>query len=470
MNKLLKQIAAVTLLSFLMVSHANSAETLAAQVSNDFTAVAKKAIPAVVSIKVKGIGSHSSELDSDEDGGITSDEFLQRFFGLLPKEKRERSVEGQASGFIISPDGYILTNSHVVRNAKNIVVTLNDGKEFPAKLVGHDPNTDIAIIKIEAKNLPFIELGNSDNIEIGQWVAAIGTPFGLQASLTVGVVSAKGRNNLDISPFEDYIQTDAAINRGNSGGPLMSLDGKAIGINTAMATNMSPGGYLGIGFAIPSNIARNIMDQVIKTGKVTRSYVGIVLQSIDHDLAQAFGLKHIGGALVADVAKDSPADKSGLKQGDIILSFNQQPVSNISGLRTAIALMPPGTRISLSVLRNGKTMDIPVDVKEFPMSEPEVARNNGNKFGFEVQNLTPEIAGNLGLQNEQGVVVSKVDPNTPAALIGLKKGALIIGVNQKKIANVEEFKSELQNTPADRPTLFLVKQGDLVRYVSIKVN
>ncbi len=442
-------------------------ESLAQQTSKDFTAVAKKAIPAVVSIKIKGQQKAASNDAQDS----FNDEFLRRFFAIpRQQESEEQLIAGQASGFIVSPDGYILTNSHVVRDASNITVILNDGREFTAKVIGQDPNSDIAVIKIDASKLPYLQLGNSDDLEIGQWVTAIGNPFGLQASLTVGVVSAKGRNNLDLTNWEDFIQTDAAINRGNSGGPLLNLDSKVIGMNSAIVTNGGSGGYMGIGFAIPSNMLAHIKDQLIKTGTVTRGFIGVTLQSIDHDLAQAFGISEVSGAVVADVAKGSPADKAGVKQGDIIQFYNKSPVHNIASLRNAIAMMNPDARITLSILRNGKTMELPVQIGQYPTSAPQTVLVSGNKLGFTVQDLNPDLARTLGISDEKGVVISKVESNGAAAWAGLKPGAIIAAVNQQPIENVEQFNTALQGAPSNKPTLLLVKQGEITRYISIKAE
>lgn len=449
-------------------------DSRAQEISRDFTAVAKKAIPAVVAIKVKSQKKKSSSFfdsSSDDLNELFNDDFFQRFFRKRGEEGEspQQSVTGAASGFIISPEGYVLTNSHVVREASEIEVTLNDAREYSAKVIGSDPNTDIAILKIDAKDLPSIELGDSNKLEIGEWVVAIGNPMGLQASLTVGVVSALGRNNLDIANVEDFIQTDAAINRGNSGGPLLNLDGQVIGMNTAIVANMAMGN-MGLGFAIPSNMIKPVMDQIIKTGSVTRGFIGVTLQTIDKDLAQAFNVEQNGGALISAISKDSPAEKAGLKQGDIIRSYNSHKVNNIATLRNAISLMSPGASINLSVLREGKTLEIPVQIGEYPVSKPEAVAMSGSKLGFEVQDLTPEIAKTLGITDEQGVVVSKVNPGSPAAWVGLKKGTLIMAVNKKQIENVKDFKSVLDGIEADKPIIFLVKQGEAIRFLSLRIG
>ncbi|CDZ80078.1 putative periplasmic serine endoprotease DegP-like precursor [Candidatus Rubidus massiliensis] len=460
-----------TLFSLGSISHA--VENAAIQVENDFRAVAKKAIPAVVSIRVKS--GVKSNLDSSADpNDIFGDDFF-RFFFRFPNDIQKQPTVGQGSGFIVSENGYILTNSHVVKDADEITITTNDGNQYSGKVIGQDPNTDIAVVKIEANNLPFLELGNSDHLEVGQWVIAIGNPLGLQASLTVGVVSAKGRNNLDLARIEDFIQTDAAINRGNSGGPLLTMDGKVIGINTAIASNGGTGGYMGIGFAIPSNMAKYDMEQILDKGKVSRGYIGVVLQQIDYDLSLALGLPKVEGALIAEIAKGSPAEKAGLQQGDIIIKFNNNPVQNVGSFRNAISMMSPGTSLQLQILSQDKTpKDIQVTIAEFPGSLSEVtsaASVEENKLGIEVQNITPDLARSLNLdQTINGVVISKIKTNSVANWAGLKKGMLIISVNQAPVHSAEEFNAAIKKADSNKPILLLVKSGEIVRYLSLKAS
>lgn len=453
--------------------HAASAiqEQTAPATYNDYTYVAKVAIPAVVWIKVKGTNKSGFGDDSDNPFDFFNDDFFNQFFNRQRKGRLEpQPIIGQGSGFIVSPDGEILTNGHVVKDMSEIKVILNDGKEYNAKVIGIDTSTDIALIKIDAKDLPYLQLGNSDKLEVGQRVAAIGNPLGLQASMTTGIVSAKGRNNLDLSRIEDYIQTDAAINRGNSGGPLLDMNGKVIGMNTAIVTDMANGGYMGIGFAIPSNLLKAVMDDLKTSGSFQRGYLGVVLQQVDEDLAQAFNLNKAKGALVAEVNKDSPAEKGGLKQGDLILKYNNTDVTHIAALRNAIALMKPGTQVNLSLLRQGMPVNLKVVVGTFPTSQPVAATVKENKLGIEVENLTGDLANKLGYSNDKGVVVNKVDAKGPGAWAGLKKGALILEVNQKKVSNVEEFNAALQATPEGKPVLFLIKQDNTTRFVSFKVQ
>lgn len=432
-----------------------------------FTEIAKKSIPAVVSVKIKG---NPKRGDQDQYDQLNQD-LWQYFFGM-PRQQQQPQQQlpeiGQATGFIVSPDGYILTNDHVVRGADEISVTLNDNREFKGKIVGQDPHTDIAVLKIDAQNLPFLKLGDSDKLEPAEPVMAVGNPFGLQASVSVGVISAKGRNNIDNSNL-DFIQTDAAINRGNSGGPLINEEGEVIGINSAIITGGSCGGCVGVGLAIPSNVASHIMEQLITTGGVTRGFMGVTLQQVDQDLATAFGLDRAEGALVADVAKGSPAEKAGLKQGDIITQYNSQKAANITALRNAIALMKPGTKVNLTVLRNGKILTLPIEIGTFPTAQTFVA-NRENKLGFEVESLNPEIARNLGLLGEQGVVISKVEPGSPAAWAGIKRGALLIAINQKPVQSLSEVNEALSKAENGKPVLLLIKQGEATRFVSLKVE
>lgn len=440
------------------------------QVATDFTAVAKAAIPAVVSIRVKESKKSTSSKGTLEDFSDDSEEQLfQKFFGhKTPTEPRE----GQGSGFVVTADGFIITNGHVVTDMSEIVVQLHDGREFPAKVIGQDSNTDIALIKIDATDLSFLKLGNSDAIEVGEWVVAIGTPMGLEASLTTGVVSAKGRNNLSLARVEDFIQTDAALYHGNSGGPLLNLSAEVIGINTAIASQM--GGSIGIGFAIPSNIAKNVMDQLRSKGSVSRGFIGVLLQDINQDLASAFGLSKSEGALIAQVSKGSPAEKAGIQQGDVIMAYNKLPVANTSALRTAIALMLPGTALELSIVRDNKPQKITLEVGEYaaeaaaeaPVAAPE---SEHKELGVTVGTLTPEMARKLGDDGEK-VVVTAVEPGSLAQQAGLRKGALIVSVNQKKVDSLEAYQQLIKSADTTKPFLFLVKEGQGMRFISFKAS
>lgn len=443
------------------------------QTSKAFTSVAKRSIPAVVFIKIQ-----SNAPDQDENAypyghqnpyDFNADDFFNRFFGAPYRGQPQKPAPqlSQGSGFLVSADGYIMTNAHVVKGADKITAVLNDGREIDATVVGSDSHTDIAIVKIEGKDFPFIKLGDSDEIDIGEWVIAIGSPFQLEASVTVGVVSAKGRQNLRITDFEDFIQTDAAINPGNSGGPLINLKGEVIGINTAIVSRS--GGYMGIGFAIPSNMAKNIMAQIIDKGSVTRGFLGVSLQPVDKDIADAFNLPKPEGALISEVVKDSPADKAGLKQGDIILEYNKIPVKSLQSFRNEISLMVPGTPIDLKINRKGQVLQVPVTLG---VASDTLAAGGSliQKLGMEIDNLTPELARQLGLtQREEGVVITKIKPGSAAATAGLRPGFLIQAVNHKKVTNVSEF-NEALGQPENKRILLLVRQGNMTRFYSIKVD
>ncbi len=438
------------------------------QISKVFTSVAKEATPAVVFIKAEGVGQDHDDLaeqfQSPQQDPF-NDEFFNRFFGKPYRRQPQQSLS-QGSGFIISEDGYVLSNAHVVKGASKLTVVLHDGRELPAQVIGYDASTDVAVVKIEGTKLPFIKLGNSDDMEVGEWVIAIGSPFQLQASVTVGVVSALGRNNLRITDFEDFIQTDAAINPGNSGGPLINLEGNVIGINTAIVSKS--GGYMGIGFAIPSNMVKHVMNQIIDNGSVTRGYLGVALQPLDQDMADAFGLDRPDGALVAEVVKGSPADKGGLQQGDIITEYDGKAVKAIGTFRNAISMIKPGTKIKLKINRSGKMINLTVTLGSFAGGSDGSALSQ--KLGMEIEPLTPEMAGKLGYtQTEEGVVVVKIKPGSPAAVAGIRPGFILLAINHKKVSSVEEFNEALEETKKNR-VLILAKQGNVTRFYSLKVQ
>ncbi|MBS0622887.1 MAG: DegQ family serine endoprotease [Verrucomicrobia bacterium] len=435
--------------------------------SRGFSHVAKKATPAVVFIRVEGKGSVMGPgFDGD---GMDSfhQEFFRRFFGMPSTPQQQAPRIGQGSGFIVSSDGYILTNNHIVNGADSIKVGLTDGRRFDAKVVGTDPQTDIAVIKIEAEELSFLKLADSDAAEVGEWVIAIGSPFGLEATVTVGVVSAKGRDELHITDFEDFIQTDAAINPGNSGGPLLNLDGEVIGVNTAIVTGS--GGYMGIGFAIPSNMAKRVMDQLIHAGSVTRGFLGVTLQPVDEELAAAFGLPRPIGGLVTEVAPSSPAKEGGIEQGDIILEFNGQKVESISALRNAVSMVDPGSKVQLRINREGKEKKLSVTIGAHPETKTQPG-TPAHSLGLEVESLSDHMASQLGYTNERGVIVKRVDPGSPAARAGIKPGiTLIVRVNRTPVETPDDFYKALDDASksSDR-VLLLVRHGQVMRFVSLK--
>lgn len=448
------------------------------QTSKAFSRVSKVATPAVVFIKTQ-FKRHktSSPFGQESPFHFFHDEFFRRFFGEVPDHAPQHQPQtAGGSGFIVSKDGYILTNCHVVKDADSISVTLNDRQEYEAKVIGLDPKTDLAVIKIEADNLPIVKFGNSDELQIGEWVVAIGSPFSFEASLTVGVVSAKGRQDLGVATLEDFIQTDAAINPGNSGGPLLDLQGNVIGVNTAIYSNN--GGYMGISFAIPSNLAKHIMNQIIDTGVVSRSYLGIVLQPIDQRMADALNLDKVEGALITEVVKDSPADKAGLKDGDIILSLNGRPVKSVNRFRNEIALMGIDSSIHIEVLRDQKVLDISTFLETLTETQVSSAETF-HKMGFEIEdakNLSPEVLSRNGINRDsKGVVITKIKPGSPAALAGLQPNFLITAIveqrgHQKTIENAVDFGETIKKLADKKYIVFVVRHSNHFRYYPVKTQ
>ena len=400
---------------------------------------------------------------------LFNDEFMRRYFGQQFQQRQSppQRVIGQGSGFIISKDGYILTNNHVAGKADKITVKLNDGREFDAKLVGADSHSDVAVIKIEADNLPTLPFGDSDNLRVGEWVLAFGNPFGLSHTVTAGIVSAKGRSGVGITDYEDFIQTDAAINPGNSGGPLINLNGQVVGINTAIFSKS--GGYMGIGFTIPINMVKVIHDQLIAHGEVTRGYLGVNIQDLTPELAKSFGLKDKKGILVADVVKDSPADNSGIKRGDVILKMNNNDVVDAGKFRNQIALILPGHKIHLVLWRKNGQQSVSVDIGKRPESDPAKSADSErlSKLGIAVTNLIPSLAEQFGYQGESGVLITDVDRDSIAAWSGLRPGMLIQEVNQHPVKKVGEF---LERLPQKGNVLLLIKAGPQTLFITFALD
>ena len=452
----------------------DSNKNLARELSRAFTSVAKTATPAVVFIQAESNGDVLDRYpgqDYQDPFEMFQEDFFNRFFGPNPNGPRHRRQpqirRSQGSGFLISKDGYLMTNYHVVHDATKILVNLNPPleKQVEATFIGGDPRTDIALLKIEGDNYPYLEFGNSDDVEVGEWAIAVGSPFQLEATVTVGVISAKGRNNLQITDIEDFIQTDAAINPGNSGGPLLNLDSQVIGMNTAI---LSPsGGYMGIGFAIPSSILQNVEHQLSANGEVSRGFLGVSIQPIDQELAEALQIDKPEGVLVAQVQKNSPADKAGLRQGDIIVELNGSPVKSIDAFRNQIMLMPPNTRVILKVNRQGKMLTIPVIVGKHEHDKVAMTQTS-KKLGLEVQDINPELASQYGYREEQGVVVTSVKNGSIAQRAGIKKGWLIIAVNHKKVINVHEFNEAIESSDGSRVLILINVKGSM-RFFSLKV-
>jgi len=439
-----------------------------------FAAVVKKAGPAVVHVRVeKSVKQRGGQQDPF---GFFNDPFFERFFGPQFKhpgqeQPREFKQQGAGSGFIISNDGYILTNNHVVGDADTITVRLADEREFTANVIGTDPQSDVALIKIDGKDLPVLPLGDSDKLEVGEWVIAIGSPFELNQTVTVGVVSAKGRSRIGINDYENFIQTDAAINPGNSGGPLLNIYGKVVGMNTAIFSRS--GGYMGIGFAIPVNMAKAIKEQLQKHGKVTRGWLGVVIQDVDDDLAKSFDLKNARGVLISEVSENSPAEKAGLKQGDVIIKLDDTTVSDVADLRNKIALTTPGNEIRALVIRNGKEKTITVTIGEQPSdfghSKPG-SDNSLKEMGLSLQDLNEEIANQFGYAEEQGVLIADVEPGSSAAEVGLKAGQLIEEINKKRVHNLEQLKKVLEASKNKKKVLLRVRSGEYSQYIVLRAK
>ena len=428
------------------------------------------ALPAVVNISSTKMVKQQNSFP----GLLFDDPFFRRFFGdqfnrqaARPQTEREYSL---GSGVIVNPDGYILTNNHVVSGASDIEVFTQDKKKFRAKLIGTDPRTDVAVVKIDATRLPSLTLADSANLKVGDVVFAIGDPFGVGETATMGIVSATGRGlGGAIEHYEDFIQTDAAINPGNSGGALLDLHGDLVGINTAIVTGGS-GGNQGVGFAIPIDLARNVMEQIVDHGKVVRGHLGVAIQSVDADMAKAFGLSQGGGALVADVSPGSPAAKAGIERGDVILELNGKTVNEPDDLSLHIAQTAPSSTVHLKISRNGQARDISVTLDE--LSETTVAAASGENGaaslqGVQVQNLTPAIARDLGISTDTpGVVITSVDPASAAAAAGLQRGDVIQEVNRKSVRNMGEYNRALEGVHDQ--SILLVSRGQATRFVVVQ--
>ena len=412
--------------------------------SRPFIASAREIMPAVVHIEV----TQRLPGQQNEDWNQFEDDFFRRFFGqpgrpLRPRPE-ERVQRGQGSGVIVDHNGYILTNNHVVGHADRIKVVLADRRSFDAKLVGTDERSDVAVIKVDGKDLPVARLGDSGRLEIGEWVLAIGNPFGLDQTVTTGVVSALGRTKVVDIQNQDFIQTDAAINPGNSGGPLANLDGEVVGINTAIYSRS--GGNMGIGFAIPINMAKSIMRDLIDHGKVTRGWLGVRPQDVTEDMAKALKLPKASGALVAEVIADSPAAKAGIQERDVIVEFGDKEIKSSEELVNAVGFSPVGKSVDIRLYRDGKPMTVTVKVAErtAEVDASESGTEMLEKLGLGVKDLTPDLREQLGLKkNAAGVVVVEVKPNSPAENAGFEPGVVIEEVNKKAVDSVSELKKAL---------------------------
>jgi len=413
-----------------------------------FIEVSQKVTPVVVNIRAERVRS------MDRVSPLFEEFFGELFRGQRP-EQRERSL---GSGFLLSADGYILTNEHVVSGAEQIKVRLTDQRVFPGRVIGVDPKTDVAVIKIEADGpLPVAVLGDSDQLKVGQWALAIGNPFGLDSTLTVGVISATGRTDVGIEDYENFVQTDASINPGNSGGPLLNIYGEVVGVNTAIVASGQ-----GIGFAIPINLARLIADQLISTGEVTRGWLGVSIQPLDAELAESFGLDRVTGALVTRVLPDTPAEKAGLKRGDVLLSFDGKPVRSVKELQLLVASSPLGEELPLTILREGTRLTLNVII---------VARDDDT---LAAQIATGESALTwLGMSFEEtpeGVLIASVEPNSVAASAGVKSGDLILAVNRHTVSSLEDVRTARQRSSVKDSNLLLLQRGEMNLYVALPLG
>jgi serine protease Do len=434
----------------------------------DFVSLAKKMRPIVVNISTTQISDVRGQQEFGSPFGEEDpfNDFWKRFFGgPLPRGRQRQQSLG--SGFIIDADGSILTNNHVVENAQKIVVKLlGDEQEYEAKVVGRDSKTDIAVIKINTKtNLPTANLGDSDKLEVGEWVVAIGNPFGLDSTVTSGIVSAKGRH-IGQGPYDNFIQTDASINPGNSGGPLINLRGEVIGINTAIFSRT--GGNMGIGFAIPVNLAKELLPQLRGKGKVTRGYLGVLIQKVTPEIAESLGMEHGYGALVANVSKDGPAEKAGVKVGDVIVEFDGKEVKDSGDLPIIVARTPVDKKVRMKVLRDKKEVMLGVAVGELKEEEVVASVPEKGELGMTVQKVTPQMAESLGLEKPEGVVVTDVESGSAADEAGIRRGDVIVQIDRKPVRSVDEYKKSIAGIRKGKGVLFLVKRGDSTLFLALK--
>ncbi|KJU77049.1 serine peptidase [Ectopseudomonas oleovorans] len=454
-------------------------QSLLAQASlPDFTDLVEEASPAVVNISTRQKMPEravAGQPDLPDLEGLPPmfREFFERSIPQIPRNPggRQREAQSLGSGFIISPDGYIMTNNHVVADADEIIVRLSDRSELEAKLIGADPRSDVALLKVEGKDLPVVRLGKADDLKVGEWVLAIGSPFGFDHSVTAGIVSAKGRN-LPSDSYVPFIQTDVAINPGNSGGPLFNLQGEVVGINSQIFTRS--GGFMGLSFAIPMEVAMQVADQLKADGKVTRGWLGVVIQEVNKDLAESFGLDKPAGALVAQVLEDGPADKGGLQVGDVILSLNGKPIIMSADLPHLVGGLKPGEKAELDVVRDGSRKKLNVTVGTLPEEGQELASSgsaqggerSNNRLGVTVVELTAEQKKGLDLKG--GVVVKEV-LNGPAAMIGLRPGDVITHLNNQAIDSISAFTQVAQDLPKNRSVSMRVLRQGRASFITFKL-
>jgi len=436
-----------------------------------FVKIAKRVTSAVVNISTTRIIQGQQGQQGHDQQFPFNDPFFRQFFGdeffgrsHSPQSRKEQSL---GSGVIVSSDGLIVTNNHVVAEADDIRVLLEDGREFKGKVIGKDKKSDIAVIRIDATDLHTIPWGNSDQLEVGEYVVAVGNPFGLNQTVTMGIVSAIGRANVGIADYEDFIQTDAAINPGNSGGAMVNIHGALVGINTAIFTRT--GGYMGIGFAVPSNMVRSVVDSLVKTGEVVRGWLGVSIQDVSHELAKEFGIDEAKGALVTDIFPGSPAERAKLERGDVIVAFMGQPILSTAHLRNIVARTGVGTKSELKVIRDKKEKTVILTIVAQPKDIAKIDRGNDSRFeldeshfGIDARDISPELAQQYDLnENDRGVIVTQVVPGSAADNAGLKEGDLILELNRRKIRRLNDYKTGLSKAENARSILLLIsRQGN----------
>lgn len=451
-------------------------ENLVNQISQAFKDASLRVSPSVVSIiaeqEVRVSGNFGFPDDAFRD--FFGDEFFRRFFGTPERHPQRRTIRSLGSGVIVTEDGYIITNNHVVEKAEKLSVLIGgDNTRYDAELIGSDPPSDVAVIKIDAEGLKSASFGDSDNISVGQWVIAVGNPFQLMHTVTAGIISARGRSSVGLAEYEDFIQTDASINPGNSGGALSDLNGRVIGINTAIAS--PTGGNIGIGFAIPANMAREVVDQLISQGEVVRGYMGVWLQDITEELSEALDLESSKGALVSDIVDDGPAAQAGIQRGDVIVKYNGQNIENGTQLKNLVAQTDPGTSVKVVVIRNGEEKELTMKLGERQEEEENTREQSeregasSQKIGLDVQTLSPNIAQQLGYENESGVVVTSVVSGGPAARAGLQRGDLIKEVDRKPVRTENDFEEAVRNLEGGDVVALLVRRDQNTFFATLTI-
>lgn len=442
----------------------------------DLTTMIKNNRSAVVGISAK---FEKSKLSSGSQGKSNPNQFkglpkgFEELFKNLPQQPRgydfgNRQKQAHGSGFIISKDGYVVTNAHVIDDSQNVTVELEDNRELKAKVIGVDKLSDIALLKVEATDLPMVELGDSDKLDVGQWVVAIGTPFGLDYTATQGIVSALSRS-LPKDTYVPFIQTDAAVNPGNSGGPLFDLDGQVVGVNSQIYSRS--GGFMGVSFAIPSNIVKNVTDQLKENGRVSRGWLGVGIQGIDKSLAESLGMDNSKGSLITSVSPDSPADKAGLQAGDVITAFNSKAVNTVNELPVIVGNTPIGAKVPVAIVRAGKvkSLDVTVEKLKGKDDKPVIAALEKGSLGVSVSSLTSEEKAEFKNKNE-GVKIEEVLADSAAEAAGLKSGDIILQVGGKSISSPANLKSTIQDADGDKPLAILLMRGDQSMFVAVHLN